>query len=163
MAIAAFCLVALSGFSAWFINKYFAIEAQALAVRIWPAPTTDHVENKELRRIAGWFSLDCGHVRYRENADRAIACAQDALKAQRRFYVAFDYRGLDSPTGIAANSEGAVYEVVTDQLTAGWAGYVYNDGRVNAPTVIPCKKAPIERASCPANRYLTCLAESSPE
>jgi hypothetical protein len=164
-AVAAFCLVAFGGFSAWFINKYFGIEAQALAVRVWPPPTTDQVESKELRRIAGWFSLDCGHVRYRENADRAISCAQDALKARRRFYVAFDYRGLDShgTTGLALNSEGAVYEVVTDQLTGGWAGYVFNNRRVSVPTVIPCKKVPVERTSYPANRYLTCFAESSPE
>src|SRR5262245_32245863 len=89
LTIAALCLAAIGGFSTWFINKYFGVEAQALAVRIWPPPTTDQVENKELRKIAGWFSLDCGHVRYREDADRAIACAQDALKARRRFYVAF--------------------------------------------------------------------------
>jgi hypothetical protein len=162
VAVAVFCLVAFGGFSGWFINKYFGVEAQALALRIWPPPTTDQVENKQLRRIAGWFSLDCGHVRYRENADRAIACTQDALKARRRFYVAFDYRGLDShgTTGLAMNSDGAIYEVETDQLTGGWARYVFNDRRVSVPTVIPCKKVPIERTSYPANRYLTCLAES---
>jgi hypothetical protein len=77
LTIAALCLAALGGFSAWFINKYFGVEAQALAVRIWPPPTTDQVERKELRKIADWFSLDCGHVRYRENADRAIACAHN--------------------------------------------------------------------------------------
>jgi hypothetical protein len=163
VAIATFFLAA--GFSTWFVNKYFGIEAQAVASRIWPLPTADQVEKKELRKIAGWFSLDCGHVRYREDADRAIACAQGALKARRRFYVAFDYRGLDShgTTGIAANSDGAVYEVVTDQLSGGWAGYVYNNRRVSAPTVIPCKKAPVERASYPANRYMTCLPESHSE
>ena len=165
VAIAAFCLLALAGFSAWFINKYFGIEAQALAVRLWPPPTADQVEDKQLRRIAGWFSLDCGHVRYRENADGAIACAQDALKARRRFYVAFDYRGLDShgTTGLAMNSDGAIYKVETDQLTGGWAGYVFNDRRVSVPTVTSWKKVPVERTSYPANRYLTCLAESSPE
>jgi hypothetical protein len=162
VVIATFFLAVVAGFSTWFVNKYFGIEAQAVASRIWPLPTADQVEKKELRKIAGWFSLDCGHVRYREDADRAIACAQGALKARRRFYVAFDYRGLDShgTTGIAANSDGAVYEVVTDQLSGGWAGYVYNNRRVSAPTVIPCKKAPVGRASYPANRYLTCLPES---
>ena len=165
VVIATFFLAAVAGFSTWFVNKYFGIEAQALAGRIWPLPTADQVEQKELLKIAGWFSLDCGHVRHREDADRAIACARDALKAGRCFYVAFDYRGLDShgTTGIAANSDGAIYEVVTDQLSGGWAGYVFNDRRVSAPTVISCKKAPVERASYPANRYPTCLPESRSE
>jgi hypothetical protein len=165
VAIAAFILLVLTCFSTWFINKYFGIEAHALAIRIWPPPTADQVERKELRRIAGWFSLDCGHIRYRENADHAIACAQDALKKRRRFYVAFDYRGLDShgTTGLTTNSEGNVFEVVTDQLSGGWAGYVYNDRRVSVPTVIPCKNSPLERTSYPANRYLTCVPGSSSE
>ena len=161
LTIGALCLAALGSFSAWFINKYFGEEAEALAVRIWPPPRTDQVENKELRKVAGWFSFDCGHTRYRENADRAIACAQEALRLRRRFYVAFDFKGLDShgTTGLAANSKGAVYEVVTEQLTGGWGGYVSNDGRVRTPTVILCKKAPVEQTSIPANRYLSCLAE----
>lgn len=163
--IAAFCLAAIGMFSVWFINKYFGVEAQALAVRIWPPPTTDQVENRQLRKIAGWFSLDCGHVHYRENADPAIACAENALKTGRRFYVAFDFRGFDShgTTGLAANSEGAVFEVVTEQLTGGWGGYVHNDGRVHMPTVLPCKKAPIEQTAYPANRFLSCLTEAGIE
>jgi hypothetical protein len=165
LAIAVLGFVAVGGGSAWFINKYFGIEAQGLSARLWPAPTAQQVEVRQLRKIAGWFSLDCGHVRYRENADRAIACAQDALRARRRFYIAFDFKDFDShgTTGLAANSEGAVYEVVTEQLTGGWGGYVRNDGRVQKPTIVLCQKAPFERTSYPANRFLSCLAESTPE
>jgi hypothetical protein len=83
VAIATFSLAVIAGFSTWFVNKYFGIEARALAARIWRSPTADQVENKELRKIAGWFSLDCGHVRHREDADRAIACARDAFKTKR--------------------------------------------------------------------------------
>src|SRR5262249_52281074 len=57
-------------------------------------------------------------------------------------------------------SEGALYEVVTEQLTGGWGGHVRNDGRVNTPSVLLCKKTPIEQTSYPANRFLSCLAES---
>jgi hypothetical protein len=165
LATALLAFVALGGGSAWFIHKYFGIEAQGLAARLWPTTTAQQVEVRQLRKIAGWFSLDCGHVRYRENADRAIACAEDALRARRRFYIAFDSRGFDShgTTGLAANSEGAVYEVVTGQLTGVWGGYVRNDGRVHKPTIVLCQKAPFEQTSYPANRFLSCLAESSPE
>lgn len=163
LLISVIFLAVFAGFSAWFVDKYLGIEAQALAARVWPSPTTDQVERKELRKIAGWFSRYCGHVRYRQDADLPIACARDALKARSSFYVAFDYRGFDShgTTGIAANSQGAVYEVVTDQLSGGWAGYVYNERRVNAPRVIPCKGVPGERVSYPANHYLTCLPEKT--
>ena len=132
LTIALLALAVVGGGSSWFIDKYFGIEAQGFAARLWPAPTAQQVEVRQLRKIAGWFSLDCGHVRYRENADRAISCAQNAIRARHHFYVAFDWRGIDShgTMGLAANSEGAVYEVTTDQLTGGWGGYVRNDGRV---------------------------------
>lgn len=153
------------GFSIWFIEKYFWLDAQSLIVRLWPPPTTGQVEHKQLRQIAGWLSLDCGHVRYREDADGAITCARDALRARRPFYVAFDVRGIDShgTTGLAANSEGTVYQVETDQLTGGWAGYVPNSGQVRTPTVIRCTKAPGEVTVLPANRFLSCVADSTPE
>jgi hypothetical protein len=71
--------VVVIGFSLWFVDKYFWIEAQSLMVRLWPPPTVEQVEQKQLRRIAGWFSLDCGHVRHRGDADAAISCALQAL------------------------------------------------------------------------------------
>ena len=103
--------------------------------------------------------------RLRQNADFAIACAKDALRTRRRFYVAFDDRGFDShgTTGLAANSDGAVYEVDTEQLTDGWGGHVRNDGRVRKPIITLCQKAPFESISFPANRFLSCLTEPTPE
>jgi hypothetical protein len=165
LAIAVLAFVAVGGCSAWFINKYFGIEARALAMRLWPPPTADQVEVRQLRKVAGWFSLDCGHVRHREDADRAVACAQGALRTRRRFYVAFDYVGLDShgTTGLAANSEGAVYEVSTGELGHGVFGYVGTTGIVRTVTVTRCEKTPIEQISYPANRYLTCLASLTTE
>jgi hypothetical protein len=165
LAIAVFGLVALGGGSAWFINKYFGIEAQVLAARLWPPPTAQQVEVHQLRKIAGWFSLDCGHVRHREDADRAISCAKSALRTRRPFYVAFDYVGFDShgTSGLAANSKGDVYEVHTDEMGRGWGGYVATTGTARTVTVMPCQKAPIEETSHPANRNLTCLANSNAE
>jgi hypothetical protein len=94
--------------------------------RLWPPSSANQVEARRLHAIAGWFSIDCGRVRHRENADHAIACAQDALKSRRRFYVAFDYVGMDSQgvTGLARNSELEVYEVRTDDLGRGALGAV---------------------------------------
>jgi|SRR5271165_649529 len=147
------------GCSIWFIEKYFGIEAHAVAARLWPPATADQIEERQLHSIAGWFSADCGHVQHREDADRAIACAQGALKSGQRFYVAFDYVGLDSHgiTGLARNSEGKVYEVVTDDLGRGAFGAV--NRHVRNVTVTRCEVAPTERTSYPANRYLTCFPE----
>ena len=146
------------GFSIWFVNKYFWLEAHSLVARFWPPLTAEQVEQKQLRRIAGWFSLDCGHVRHRENADRAIACADEALKTGRRFYVSFDYVGIDShgATGLAANSKHEVYEAVTDELGRGSLGYVGTTGTVRTINVRRCENSLVEQSSPPANRYLTC-------
>ena len=160
LVIALLGFVALAGGSAWFINKYFGIEAEALATRVWPSPTTQQVEVCQLPKIAGWLSLDCGHVRHGEDADPAIACAQGALKSGRRFYVAFEYVGVDSHgvTGLARNSEGEVYEVSTDELGRGAFGAVSRHART--VTVTRCEVAPTERTSYPANRYLTCFPQA---
>lgn len=165
LAIPVLGLVALGGGSAWFINKYFGIEAQVLAARLWQPPTAQQIEARQLHEIAGWISLDCGRVRYREDADRAISCAQGALRTRRPFYVAFDYVGLDShgTSGLAANSKGDLYEVRTDELGRGWGGYVATTGVVRTVTVMRCQKAPIEQTSYPANRNLTCRTNSNAE
>lgn len=150
----------LMGFSVWFVQKYFWIEAHAVIVRLWPPPTVGQVEHKRLRQIAGWFALDCGHVRHRDDADPAISCALEALKSGRRFYVAFDYVGLDShgTTGLAFGSEGALYQVDTDQMSGGWAGHVCCSQRVSEPEIYRCKEAPTEQISYPANRSLSCIS-----
>jgi hypothetical protein len=150
------------GFSTWFINKYFWIEAHSLIVRFWPPPTSEQVEQKQLRRIAGWFSLDCGHVRHRGDADPAISCALQALKSGRRFYVTFDYVGLDShgTTGLALNAQGVLSQVDTDQMGGGWGGVVCCSRRISDPKVYRCKKPPTEQISFPANRSLSCISDS---
>jgi hypothetical protein len=159
LAAALLAFVALGSGSAWFINKYFGIEAQGLAARLCPRSTANQVEARQLHAIAGWFSIDCGHVRHREDADPAIVCAHDALLSRRRFYVAFDYVGTDSHgvTGLARNSKGEVYEVTTDDLGRGIFGTVSHHART--VTVTRCTVAPTERTSYPANRYLTCFPE----
>lgn len=170
LAAALLSFAIVIGFSIWFVNKYFWFEAHSLIARFWPLPTAEQVEQKQLRRIAGWFSLDCGHVRHREHADRAIACADEALKTGRRFYVSFDYVGIDShgATGLAANWKHEVYEAVTDELGRGSLGYVGTTGRfhcsafqllpctVRTTNVSRCENPPVEQTSPPANRYLTC-------
>ncbi len=158
LAAALLSFAIVIGFSTWFVNKYFWLEAHSLTERFWPPLTAEQVEHKQLRRIAGWFSLDCGHVRHRENADRAIACADEALKTGRRFYVSFDYVGIDShgATGLAANSKHEVYEAVTDELGRGSLGYVGTAGTVRTTNVNRCENPPVEQTSPPVNRYLTC-------
>ena len=158
LAAALLSFAIVIGLSIWFVNKYLWLEAHSLIARFWPPPTAEQVEQKQLRRIAGWFSLDCGHVRHRENADRAIACANEALKTGRQFYVSFDYVGIDShgATGLAANSKHEVYEAVTDELGSGSLGHVGTTGTVRTTNVSRCENPPVEQALPPANRHLTC-------
>jgi hypothetical protein len=158
--IAAVASVAFTACCAWFVNKYFALEARSIVAHLWPTSTAQQVEIQRLRQIAGWFALDCGYVPHREDAGSAIACARDALKAHRRFYVAFDFIGVDSrgAIGLASNCAGVVSEVTTDELGHGAFAHVGIAGIVRRTTVIRCKKPPVEQNSYPANRYLSCLA-----
>ena len=162
LAAALLSVVIVIGFSLRFVNKYFGIEAHSLMVRLWPPPTVEQVERKQLRRVAGWLSLDCGRVRHREDADAAISCALRALKVGRRFYVAFDYVGLDSHgiTGLALDAQGVLYQVDTDQMGGGFSGYVCCSQRISEPQVYRCKQPPAEKISHPANRHLSCISES---
>ena len=162
LAFVVFGLVAFVSCSAWFINRYFGIEVHALAVRLWPPLTAVQVEVKELKKIAGWFSLDCGHVRHHEDADRAITCAQRALRTGQRFYLAFDYVGLDShgTTGLAASAEGRVYEVDTEELGRGTFEPVATSSSRTKVTVTRCERIPIEQVSFRNDRFLTCLDAS---
>jgi hypothetical protein len=145
--------------SVWFINKYYALEAEAVAQvvvgTLRPRPTIEQVETRRLRRLSGWFSRSCGHVRRHTDAETAIACAQSALKAGQSFYVSFDFVGIDShgAIGLAADSKRTVYEVITDD---GWFqdnGTLRNGVNV---TVTRCETPPIELVGDPRNRYLTC-------
>jgi hypothetical protein len=151
------------GLAVWFVEKYFWIEAHSVMARLWPPPTVEQVEHKKLRQIAGWFSVDCGHVRHREDADPAISCALEALKSGRRFYVAFDYVGLDShgTTGLALNGVGVLYQVVTDQISGDWAGYVCCSQRMSEPQINRCQKPPTDEVSYPANRSLSCIPDEA--
>src|SRR5215831_11226731 len=102
------CAIVVIGSFVWFVNKYFGIEAHAMTERLWPTPTAEQFETRKLRDIAGWFSVNCGHIRRHENADVAISCAKNALTARKPFYISFDVLGFDSTgiIGLAANHSG---------------------------------------------------------
>jgi len=155
-------LLVLGSVAAWFMNKYFWIEEQALITRIWPAPTVRQIEEQRLRKIAGWFSRDCGHVPHRADADPAITCAREAIKTGQPFYVSFDYVGLDShgTIGLAANRRHQVYEVSTDELGRGFLGQVATTGTMRTVTVTRCEESPTEQNALPGNRFLSCVWRS---
>ncbi len=164
-SIVAAAIFTFAACSSWFINKYFGLEAHAIVARLWLPPTLQQVETRQLRQIAGWFALDCGHIRHREDADSAIACAESALRERRRFYVAFDFVGVDArgTIALASNSAGALYEVTTDELGHGAFGYVQTAGTVRKTTIVRCGRPPVEQTSYPANRYLSCLTAVNTE
>jgi len=145
---AAVAVGVVAGCSAWFINRYFWIEAHTVKERLWPPPTFEQIEVKQLRNIAGWFSLDCGYVRRFAEADPTIACAQQALRMKRRFYLAFTFVAFDSQWayGLAAGRSGVVYEVVTEH------GSFFS---VPKAAVNRCETPPIEK-TVGRSRYLTC-------
>ena len=153
------CALIVVASSVWFVNKYFGIEAHAMAVRLRPPVTAEQVETRKLHSIAGWFSLNCGHVRHRENADSAISCATNALNNRKPFYVSFNFIGLDSTgvIGLAANRNGTVFQVTTDELGRGAFGRIGTSGPIRTVTVAGCQKPPIDQTSFPGNRYLVCL------
>ena len=156
----ALCLALAAGM-AWFAHKYFAVQLSELVARLWPPATTEQIETRRLHKISGWFSRDCGHVPRHGDADAAIACANDALRSGKRFYVSFDYVGIDShgTSGLAMGADRKVYEVVTDDLRGGAVGALnIRDGNVNVD-VIGCESAPVERTGFRANRFLTCRPE----
>ena len=160
---AALLFSAIVSFSVWFVDKYFWTEAHSVIGRIWPPPTVQQVEHKKLRQIAGWFAVDCGNVRHRGDAGPPISCALKALRSGQRFYVAFDYVGLDShgTTGLALDAEGVLYQVYTNQMGGGWAGYVCCGQHVSEPQIYRCKKPPTEEISYPANRSLSCISDET--
>jgi hypothetical protein len=154
VALTVIVVIALGCAGRWSVQKYFGIEAHALAMRLWPPQTADKVAAKKVHEIAGWFAQDCGHVRHRQDADASISCVHDALRAGRRFRVAFDWFGFDShgTVGLAANSTG-VYEVDTEEYRYG----------LIVPTVTVLtnvthwQEHPIEITLFPASRILSCV------
>lgn len=163
IAIVGLCALSAIG-SAWFVNKYFAIEAHALAMRLWPPATLQTVEARRLRQIGGWFSTDCGHVRHHQDPTTSIACANESLQSRRPFHVAFEWVGIDSHgiTGLAGNAAGEVYEVTTDEISAG--GGIANSRPARIVTVTRCERAPVERViGMRGDRILSCLVSPKPE
>lgn len=161
------CAIVAIGSLAWFIDKYFGIEAHAMAERLWPTPTTEQLETRKLREIAGWFSVNCGHIRRHENADVAISCATSALTAQKPFYISFDIIGLDSKgiVGLAADHSGKVFQVTTDQLGRGAFAAIATSGPIRKMTVARCEKPPVEETttSYPVNHFLSCRTSADSE
>ena len=151
-------VLVLIGSATWFVHKYFAVEAETLAKQVWPDPSAEQVEIRKLRGIAGWFSIDCGHVLHRQDADAAISCATKALRTREPFYVSFDYIGTDSTgvIGLAGDRSSRVFKVTTDELGRGAFGMISTSGPNRTVTFRLCDKGPVEETSYPANRYLSC-------
>src|SRR6478609_10451670 len=158
------CVIVVIGSLVWFVNKYLGIEAHAIAERLWPSPTTEQLETRKLREIAGWFSINCGHIRRHQNSDVAISCATNALTARKPFYISFDFIGFDSTgiIGLAANRSGKVFQVTTDQLGRGAFAATATSGPIRKMTVARCEKPPVEETSTsyPVNHFLSCRTTS---
>ena len=141
--IAALCILAVLAMF-WFLDKYFAVEVEAKVFRLFPPPTVQQVESERLRRTAGWFSRDCGTVKLHEDPTSSISCASDAMRQHHSFRVAFEWVGWDSRglIGLAGTSSGDIYEITTDELSAG--GGLFNARPRQDVTVQKCEKPPRE-------------------
>ena len=159
--IAGLSAVAVIG-AVWFVNKYYAVEAHALAVRIWPSPTLQQFEASRLRHYAGWFSHDCGIVPRRRDPAEAIQCAQESLRSHRPFRVAFEWVGIDSRgiTGIAGDSSGEIYEVTTDETSPG--NKFFGTRPARTVTVVRCQEPPVEiSVGMHGDRIMSCVDQPS--
>lgn len=154
--IGALCALAIIA-AWWFVNKYFAVEVQALMSRVFPPPSVRQLESKQLRRTAGWFSRDCGVVKLHDDPTVAMSCANEAMREHCSFRIAFEWVGVDSHgmTGLAGTSSGDIYEITTDDISAGSGTFNVRPGRV--VTVQKCERSPVETTvGHRANRVLSC-------
>ncbi len=87
------------------------------------------------------------------------------MKARKPFYVSFDFIGIDSTgsVGLAANRDGDLFEVTTDQLGRGAFGAVANGGTVQNVTVTSCGTAPTYHVSYGGTHYLSCVPQPGNE
>ena len=86
--------------------------------------------DRQARSLAGWRSLNCGHVGLRGNANPAIDCALSAYRQGRPFRVRFDLQGLTSPSeGVVFTPGGDLFELFYDRRSADslLTGYYINE------------------------------------
>ena len=157
ITIGALCVLAIIAMCS-FVNNYFALEVQAMMSRLFSPPTVRKIESKQLRRTAGWLSRDCGVVNLHDDPTLAISCAKDAMREHRSFRVAFEWVGIDSRgmIGLARTSSGDIYEITTDEMSAG--GGVFNEPPSRVVTAQKCGVPPSEVAfGLWGTRVLSCL------
>lgn len=114
-------VIAAIGCSIWLIEKYFGIEAHAVAERLWPPSTADQIEARRLHNIAGKNATDCGHVGLHQSPTAPGDCALAAWKANRPFFISYDVQGIDSKLlyGLTSSGGGDVFSVKYDSM--GWS------------------------------------------
>jgi hypothetical protein len=73
------------------------------------------------RSLAGWYSINCGRVRIRQDPKAATECALKAQSESRPFRVRYDIMGYDSAVagGIVRTAEGHLYALSFDGDPAG--------------------------------------------
>jgi hypothetical protein len=163
ITIGTICAVTLS-VTFWFLTKYFAVEVQSMKSRLLPPPTTEQFESQHLRRTAGWFSRDCGVVKLHDDPSKAMLCASSAMRERHSFRVAFEWVGVDSHglTGLAGTSSGDIYEITTDEMSAG--GGIANAPPVRVVTVSKCGQPAREIAFGPRGYpVMSCLGDGTPK
>lgn len=89
---------------------------QLLSPHLAPDWAKPPVMNNHMMELAGEGALNCGRVRYDQDASLASDCALNAFKAKKRFYVRYDLPGIDSDVSVGVVGKGTneVYTLVYD-------------------------------------------------
>ena len=71
-----------------------------------------------LKSLAGEKAIACGDVAIKGNTEHANACAQDAFRSGKPFYVSYQGQGFDSVGSIALAMDSAknFYSLISDSM-----------------------------------------------
>lgn len=99
-----------------------------------------------LRGLAGSNAIDCGSVGIHENPTKASACALDAFRQRKPFYVVYRMQGIDSAVGraVAGNAAGEVYVAEFDSFGTNWHSTTEETVTPNHHILYGRCKAPVE-------------------
>ena len=117
-----FGVLTLTLFAGWWYYGALVLQIPHLRYQLtrWEMEHFGDRLDREARWLAGWRSVDCGHIRLRSDANPAIDCALYAFREHRPFRVRFDLQGINSSPsqGVVFTPAGEVVELFYDRRSA---------------------------------------------
>jgi hypothetical protein len=85
-----------------------------------PSALNSRIQSR-LKSLAGERATACGDVAIKGTTERANACAQDAFRSGKPFYVSYQHQGLDSVGSIALAMDSAKTLYILESDSMGFA------------------------------------------